>query len=293
MKSAIRHAAQADPVRYLIDAMGTARDSWDPAWLMAEDCVQNPVGYGGVTYWEPDLAEVRGAQAVVLVVEAYDLARRVGLRMTVPMIAGRKNPLLRTPTGPHSVTEIPVPQVAEPRYENWDLPTFARWAEAQLVRRGAGTRKLATYKADSRIPAQKYPEIAEYSGFAYIDRWRSERASATRTGRYWLGQAVSHVWKPGEQGAIEQLLALARDKTGEEAPKFTFTAIWWPQDGLTQARFMDTASRQEWTGTWSITPGTGMSNLVLRTLGISENVVTRVTPPGPAAYSADEGAMPW
>ena len=281
-QSAIRHAARALPDRYLIDAMGTAQDSWDPAWLMAEDCVQSPVGYGGVTYWEPDLVEARAGQAVALVVEAYDMARRVGLRVMVPMVAGRKNPLLRTPAGPESVTEIPVPEVSEPRYENWDLATFARWAEAELVRGGAGARKLATYKATARILAQKYAEIAEYSGFAYIDRWRSEREAAKRTGQYWLGQAKSHVWKAGEQGASEQLLALARDKTGEEDPKFAFTAIWWSQDGLTQARFTELASRQEWTETWSITLARGISNLALRALGINENVVTRVTPPGPA-----------
>ena len=181
-RSAIQHAARAFPTRYLIDALGSAAWSWDPAWLMAEDCMQSPVGYGGIAYWEPDLAEIRGGQAVSLVVEAYDLTRRAGLRVTVPMVAGRKNPGLRTPVGPESVAEIPVPEVAEPRYENWDLPTFTRWAEAELVRGGAGARKLATYKATNRVPEQKYAEIAEFSGFAYIDRWRSERETAKRTG---------------------------------------------------------------------------------------------------------------
>lgn len=292
-RSAIQHAARAFPTRYLIDALGSAAYSWDPSWLMAEDCMQSPVGYGGVAYWEPDLAEIRGGQAVSLVVEAYDLTRRAGLRVTVPMVAGRKNPGLRTPVGPEWVTEVSVPEVAEPRYENWDLPTFARWAEAELVRGGARARKLATYKATARVPEQKYAEIAEFSGFAYIDRWRSERETARRTERYWLGKATSHVWRADEQGTREQLLALARDKTGEEDPKFAFTAIWWPQDGLTRAKFTDFASRQEWTGTWSITLGRGIMNLALRALGINENIVTRVTPPGPADYSAAEGVTPW
>ena len=104
---------------------------------------------------------------------------------------------------------------------------------------------------------------------------------------------MSHVWKADKQGTSEQLLALARDKTGEEDPKFAFTAIWWPQDGLTHAKFTDFASRQEWTGTWSITLSSGIMNLALRTLGAGENVVTRVTPPGPVGYSVGEGATPW
>lgn len=281
-QSAIRHAGRALPDRYLIDAVGTAANSWDPAWLMAEDCVQSPAGYGGVTYWEPDLVEVTGGQAVKLVIEAYDLVRRTGLRTIVPMTAGRKNPLLRTPAGPESVMEMPVPEIAEPRYENWDLGTFTRWAEAELVRGATGALKMAKYKADFRIPAQQYAEVAEYSGFAFVDRWRSQRGAANRTGRYWLGKAISLVWDAGEQGASAQLRVLAQDKTGEEDPKFAFTATWWSLDGLTQGRFTDLASGETWTGTWSIRLARGTSNLALRWLGMSENVVTCVTPPGPA-----------
>jgi hypothetical protein len=112
--SATRQAGRAWPTRLLIDNRGDAADSWDPAWLMAEDCIQGSSGYSGVVYWDPDLADIAGGQSVTLVIQAYDLARRAGLRVTVPMRARRRNPLLRKPAGAESVTEIAVPRWPSP-----------------------------------------------------------------------------------------------------------------------------------------------------------------------------------
>jgi hypothetical protein len=282
--SAIRFGGRSLPTRLLIDATGDAEDSWDPAWLMAEDCAQDPVGFGGIVYWEPDGDDVPGGQPLSLVIEAYDLARRAGLRVTVPMVTGRKNPLLRTPTGPESVVEIPVPEVAEPRYADWDLAKFTRWAEWELAHGVRRAKKLAKYRGDARIPEQRYPEIAEYAGFTYVDDWRMLRNSACRTGAYWFGKAMSIVWKPGEQGARDQLLASARSKSQDEEPRLALAAVWWSESGVTQARFADIDAGQAQAGTWSIEPGGGISGLFMRGIGLGENKVSRISPPSPLEY---------
>jgi hypothetical protein len=276
--SAIRFAGRGDPTRLLIDAKGYAHDVWDPAWLIAEDCTQGLVGYGGVVYWDPD-GEVSRGQAVTLVVEAYDLARRICLRVTVPMVAGGMDALLRTPTGPDLVVEIAVPEVVEPRYADWDLAKFLRWAEWELAYKARRTRKIAKCRGDARIPEQRYPEMAEYAGFAYIDQRRRLRGSGARTGRYWMGRAMSIVWNPGEGGAREQLLAAARARMQDEDPELSLAALWWSESGIVQARFADYSSRQVLAGTWKIEPDRGISGRFMRGIGLAENRVIPIAPP--------------
>jgi hypothetical protein len=288
--AAIRMVGNYPNVRLVVDARGNAEDSRDPGWLMAEDCAQSPVGFGAVTYWEPDLVEIQGGQPVTFVVEAFDLARRVGLRVTVPMVANRKNPFVRTPTGRESTVEIGVPGVGEPRYESWDLAKFTLYAEAVLVRGARGASKVAKYAGTASQPArQEYAQMAEYSGFAFIDRALTLREANNRTGRYWMRQPLSLVWKPGEIGAQEQLLAVARKQTREDSPGLSFAALWWSDGGVTQARFADLGARRVWAGTWRIKPGGGLANLVLRAVGAPENEVIRVTPNAPLDYTAGGG----
>jgi hypothetical protein len=276
-------------IRLIVDALGNAEDSYDPGWLMAEDCTQSPVGFGAVTYWEPDLVEIQGGQPVTFVVEAFDLARRIGLRVTVPMVANRKNPFVRTPTGRESTVEIEVPEAGEPRYEAWDLAKFTLYAEAVLVRGARGASKVAKYAGTASRPKQEYAQMAEFGGFAFVDQARTLRVANNRTGSYWMGQPISHVWKPGELGAQEQLLAVARERAGEENPALSFAALWWSDGGVTQARFADLGARQAWAGTWRIKPGGGLANLVLRVVGAPENEVTRMAPNAPLDYTAGGG----
>ena len=290
--AAIHMVGNYPNVRLIVDARGNAEDSYDPGWLMAEDCAQSPVGFGAVTYWEPDLVEIQGGQSVTFVAEAFDLARRVGLRVTVPMVANRKNPFVRTPTGRGSTVEVGVPEVGEPRYEAWDLARFTLYAEAELVRGARHASKVAKYSGTASHPAkQEYAQIAEYSGFAFIDRARTLRAANYRTGKFWMRQPLSHVWKPGELGAQEQLLAVARDRTREDHPRLSFAALWWSDSGITQAQFADLRTRRAWGGAWQIKPGGGLANLVLRALGTPENEVTRVAPNVPLDYRAGGGVM--
>jgi hypothetical protein len=252
---------------------------------MVEDRVQDSAGFGGVVYWEPD-EEVSGGQPLSLMIDAYDLARRAGMRVTVPMIAGRKNPLLRTPAGPESVAEIPVPEAAEPRYADWDLAKFTRWAEWELARGARRAKKLARYKGTARVPEQSYPEIAQYAGFAYVDHWKMRRNAASRTGAYWQGKAKSVVWSPGERAAREQLFASALGKAEDGEPsRPVLAAVWWSDDGITQARFADLSAPQARGATWRIEPAGGISGLFMRRIGLEENKVTRMAPPSPLDYS--------
>ena len=184
-----------------------------------------------------------------------------------------------------SLHQFTVPDGRGPRYRDWDLAQFTRFAERELVRHARSARVRAAYKGDSRIPEQNYPELGEYAGFAYIDDARALRSSASRIGRYWLGKPVIVAWPPGEQGAREQLIASLRKKSRSDARWPALAAIWWTDSGVVQARFADLASGEALCGSWRIEPRRGVSGLFARALQLGNNDVIRVAPNIPARYA--------
>ncbi len=184
-----------------------------------------------------------------------------------------------------SLHQFAVPDGRGPRYRDWDLAQFTRFAEHELVRHARSARVMAAYKGDSRIPVQKYRELGEYAGFAYIDDARSLRDSASRIGRYWLGKAMSVAWRPGEQGAREQLIASLRKKSKSDDRWPALAAIWWTDSGVVQARFADLASGEALCGSWRIEPRRGVGGLFARALRLGDNDVIRVAPNIPARYA--------
>lgn len=187
------------------------------------------------------------------------------------------------PGGP--LRQSAVPDGRGARYRDWDLAQFTRFAEQQLVRHARSARVRAAYKGDGRIPEQKYPELGEYAGFAYIDDARSLRDSASRTGRCWLGKAMSAAWPPGEQGAREQLIASLRKKSRSDDRWPALAAVWWTDSGVVQARFTDLASGEALCGSWRIEPRRGANGLFARALRLGDNNVIRVAPNMPARYA--------
>lgn len=274
--------------RFFFTATGELRVSSDPLWLMREDSVQGHEGKSGLVYWDPDWvrsSKGTGGQATTMVVEVYDLAQRTGLALRVPMTVNRKNLYVCTQAkGSSSSTDVSVPDASEPRYIGWDLAIFVVWAEREFVQRARRASPMAKYKGDSRILPQEYAQLAEFAGFAFIDDKRTIRNSAARTGPYWFGQAMSIVWKPGEEAAKQQLLASARDKAKDESAQLAFASVWWSEPGIVQTRFVDLATGEALAGSWRIEPKRGVGGFLGRAVGIGENDVVESAANEPTDY---------
>ena len=288
-QSAVGLAARGDTNRLLLHTDGGAEDSQDPVWVMREDAAQGNNGKSGLIFWDPDWdrnSKASGGQSTTMVVEAYDLAERNGLEFRVPMTVNRKNPYIcAVAQGSRTSAEVAVPHASEPRYRDWDLSRFVAWAEHELTRAAKRARPVAKYKGSSDIPPQEYAQLAEFAGFAFIDRARTFRNAHSRTSRYWFRQPMSVVWRPGEEGAKHQLMASARDRTKDDDAKVAFAGVWWTESGIVQARFVDATSGQALAGEWRIQAKGGAGGMFSRALGIAENDVIRVSQPEAAVYA--------
>lgn len=284
-KAAIRLSGRGISPSLRVNAKGEAETSYDPAWLLREDMAYAVGERCGFVAWEPD--SITGGMAVHLVTEVYDLAGRNGLELEIPMTADRKNPLVRRiAKGEQVFTDIPAPDADDPRYRNWALARFVRYAEHELVRHAKGVRSTATYTADSRTPAQKYAELGEYAGFAYVDSARMHRHAASRTGRYWLGKAMSIEWRPGEQGTKEQLTASLTRHTTDAGALPALAATWWTDGAIVRTHFTDRTAGLALQGSWRITPVGGLSGLFGKVLQLGDNTVVRVSPNVPVDLQA-------
>lgn len=290
-KAAIRLSGRGISPSFRVNAKGEAETSYDPAWLLREDIAYAAGDRCGFVAWEPDTDSITGGTAVMLVTEVYDLAGRSGLQLKTPMTADRKNPLVRRiARGQQVITDIPVPDADDPRYRNWDLRRFVHYSEHELVRHAKTVRATAVYTADSRTPAQKYAELAEYAGFAYVDSARMLRYAASRTGRYWHGKAMSIEWRPGEDGAREQLaVSLSRQTTDGGAPP-ALAATWWTDVGVVHTRLTDGTTGVALQGGWRITPVGGLSGLFGKVMQLGDNTVVRISPNVPVDSQSDRAS---
>lgn len=288
-QSAIGVAARGDTNRLLLRPDGRADNAFDPLWLIREDAAHGNEGKAGVVFWDPDWernSKASGGQGTTMVVEVYDLAERRGQDLRVPMKVNRKNPYIcEVANGPRTSAEVAVPQMSEPRYRDWDLSRFASWAEHELTQTARRALPMAKYRGNAVLPPQQYAELAEFAGFAFIDRARTLRNSNARTGAYWFRKPMSIVWRPGEDGAKEQMMAAARSRTEQADAELAFAGVWWTESEVLQARFIDVLSGEALAGAWRVQARGGFAGIFSRAIGTADNDVIRVSAVQSTAYA--------